>query len=137
MDYRNCLVGVYHNFEVIESPHKNGASVQRERCRHCNKEVEYKFLPDGELVDSRQYFLDHINAFAQPIEDDPGMMAAFLTCNPNAAARMALDEKQTKASKEFQDEMTEMFHWSIKRALDNRGWTAKSSDGVDRSSKEK
>lgn len=136
MDYRNCTAGVYHSFTVIDSPYTNGAKVQREKCQYCGKAEEYTFTPDGKMTDERQYFLDHIRAFAQPVEDDLGMMEAFLACNPNAAARMTRDAAQEKKSEDHQAELTELFHWSMKRALDDKGWEYK-KDGVDYSSKEK
>ena len=136
MDYRNCLVGVYHLFTVLDSPYKNGAKTQKEKCQYCGKDVEYFFSSDGKMMEERQYFLDHIRAFAQPIKEDPGMMAAFLVCNPKAAARLEADKKANKRSAEFQGEMTEMFRWAAKRALNDEGWKHKKG-GVDYSSNEK
>lgn len=129
-DYRNCFAGVYHLFTVLSGPDKDGSKVQSERCKYCGKVEDYTFEPDGRMTDSRKYFLDHIRAFAQPIEDDPGMMAAFLHCNPNAAARLAKEKADKDKSETFQNEMTEKFHWAMKRALDNQGWKdgSRSSD---------
>lgn len=137
MNYINCSVGRYHNFRVNESLYKNGGTVQVETCAYCREQKRYGFRPDGEMENSRQYFLDHIRAFAQESSQDVGMQAAFLYCNPNGVARLAKDRKIEEKSIEFQAEMKDRFRFVIKKALNNEGWKDKTADGIDRSSSEK
>lgn len=145
MEYVNCSKAVYHNFDrvngvssIITSPHRDGTMAQKERCNACGEVFVYMFLPNGQMADSRRYFLDHIRYFAQPIEEDPGMMAAFLHCNPKAAKRFADAEVADKKHEWFQKEMDEKFRWAIKRAMENKGWVDSGTlDGINRSSSTK
>lgn len=138
MDYKNCKKGVYHWFTVKSSPYTGSSTKQIERCKFCGDTKTYTFLPNGKMKEEREYFLDHIRAFAQPIQEDPGMLAAFLHCNPKAAERLKKQKTDDERSAWFKQEMSEKFKWAMQRALNNEGWTDKGDqDGINRSSSEK
>lgn len=142
MDYKNCPNAVYHTMTTKATPYEHvtalSSTTQVEVCTSCNKVFSYHYLPNGEMADSRQYFLDHIRYFAQPIEEDPAMMAVFLHCNPGAAKRFEDAAIADKKHEFFQKEMDEKFRWAIKKALNNEGWVDKGDlDGRNRSSRER
>lgn len=138
MEYKNCKIARYHEMVIVASPYRGDITTrQKERCSKCGQDFAYDFTPDGQMKDSHQYFLDHIRYFAQPIEEDEGMMAAFLFCNPKAAKRFEEASKADKKHEWFQQEMQDKFRWAIKKALNNEGWKDKGDfDGIDRSVKD-
>ena len=115
-DYKNCPVGKYHDFKVLRTPYEipgaKHSPKQVEQCRMCHKTVEYLIQEDGKMVDDRQYFLDHIRAFAQP------SMVCYYELHPTAAFRFAEEAKAVKKSEEFQETKSEEFKAAIKKALD-------------------
>lgn len=133
MSYQNCSVGRYHDFTVVASPYSERKSTallsptQVERCKLCNETMSYTI----EELNSRRYFLNHIRDFAQPDTDDKDMQAAFDYCKPQASQRLVNEAKERQASTDLQTELSDKFHWTMKRALNNQGW----KDG-DRSSSE-
>ncbi len=138
MDYKNCKKGVYHWFIVKSSPYTGSSLKQVEKCKFCGETKTYSFLPNGKMKEEREYFLDHIRAFAQPIQEDSGMLEAFKFCNPKAAKRLEQQRIEGRAHEFFKQEMSEKFKWAMKRALNNEGWTDKGDqDGINRSSSEK
>lgn len=102
-NYRNCLVGGYHDYKVLAS----NEGVQMEVCRYCKVEKDFSKMSE------REYFLEHIRAFAQP------SMACYYDINPNAMAKAMIETKEQKKFDARQGDLKEKFHFAIKRALKN------------------
>ncbi len=136
MIFENCKVDRYHDFTVFSSPYKENGTNQVETCKLCGEMKKYTFNAKGQMRNERQYFLDHIRAFAQHDTDDKEMTKAFNYCNPVAAAKFAAEALAGRKSEDFRSEMSDKFKWAIKRAMNNQGWTD-NSHGFDRSSSEK
>lgn len=118
MDYKNCPTARYHEMKVVSSPYPEGkifSPQQIERCTKCGERKTYIIRPDGQMENSRQYFLDHIRVFAQPIEQDPAMLEVFLFCNPGAAKRLKEAELSGKKHEWFREEQREKFRWALKK----------------------
>lgn len=152
MTYENCPSGRYHDITVMASPYQDrreGALLsenQVEKCKLCGEMFTYAFNSQMQMVskaEDRRYFLNHIRDFAQDTRDkdgvpaDPAMQAAFEYCKPKLLERFMKEAADQKKSDEFQAEMSEVGRWTMKKALNNEGWTYIGKDGIDRSSSEK
>jgi hypothetical protein len=121
MDYRNCPVAKYHDFQVITGPYmlSNVSPIQVEVCRRCKKREEYSFKTDGKMVDEHKYFLDHIRAFAQPA-GGPEMAAVYYDVNPDMLLKFEKEEKDKKVMADRHGELGEKFRFALGRALQDK-----------------
>lgn len=87
------------------------------------------------MKNERQYFLDHIRAFAQQSSSDLAMDAAWVYCNPRTVKRLLEQKEQEKKSNILQAEMKEKHKFFWQRALERKNWKDIGSDGIDRSYK--
>lgn len=134
-NYVNCPKDKYHDYKVLRSPYTSNSSMQIEVCKLCGLESRYKFKKDGRMVNERQYFLDHIRAFAQQSTTDLAMDAAWVYCNPRTVRRLLEEKEKESKSAVLQAELTEKHKFFWQKALNRENWKDIGSDGVDRSYK--
>lgn len=120
--YINCPIREYHYFKVLSGPYMGGGTgeTQKEVCRFCGVKKEYAFRLDGEMVDQRAYFLDHIRAFAQPSTEDLAMAEVYYHCNPGMKEKFIKEAVQAKKQEDKNLELTDKYRFAIGRALQDR-----------------
>lgn len=121
--YANCPVGTYHYFKILASPSLPGSQDVRqvEQCTYCKERVAYDTRPDGDVVDQRKYFNDHVRAFAQPGLGDPYLSEVYFDCNPGMREKMAAEAAVAAKQVVHEADRNARFEHAIKKALENKG----------------